>query len=171
MRGTRWLLLVAIVAIIGGVSYTYRAQRQAIRAAAPDKPTSLPEGLNFVGDGTTWSDKPGDRACQKYLIEAGSNRQLKDSSRVDMRDVTLKLFNKECTAYNLIKTAEASYFPNDHRFVSQGQVQITLNAPMQGEAKHELVSIKTAGVTLDTNTGHAETDQWAIFTFENGDGT
>ena len=34
-----------------------------------------------------------------------------------------------------------------------------------------MVSIKTAGVTLDTNSGRAETDQWAVFTFENGDGT
>lgn len=171
MRGTRWLLLVAIVAIIGGVSYTYRAQKQAIKAAAPSKPQALPEELNFVGERSTWSQKPSNRACEKYFIEAGSHRQLKDSSRVDMRDVTLKLFNKECNAYNLIKTAEASFFANDNRFYSQGDVQITLSVPIQGEAKHELVSIKTAGVTLDTNTGRAETDQRAVFTFENGDGT
>ncbi len=171
MRGSRWLLLVAIVAIIGGVSYTYRAQKQAIKAAAPSKPQALPDDLNFVGDGSTWSQKPSNRACEKYFIEAGSHRQLKDSSRVDMRDVTLKLFNKGCTAYNLIKTAEASFFSNENRFYSQGAVQITLNVPIQGGAKHELVSIKTAGVTLDTNTGRAETDQPAVFTFENGDGT
>ena len=135
MRGTRWLLLVAIVAIIGGVSYTYRAQKLAIKAAAPARPQTLPEDLNFVGDGSTWSQKPSNRACDKYFIEAGSHRQLKDSSRVDMRDVTLKLFNKECTAYNLIKTAEASFFSNENRFYSQGEVQITLSVPIQGESE------------------------------------
>jgi lipopolysaccharide export system protein LptA len=171
MRGTRWLLLVAIVAIIGGVSYTYRAQQQAIKAAAPAKPQALPDDLNFVGERSTWSQKASDRPCQKYVIEAGSHRQVKDSSRVDMRDVTLKLFNKACNGYNLIKTAEATFFSNDNRFYSQGDVQITLNVPMQGEPKHPLVSIQSSGVTLDTNSGRAETDQPAKFTFENGDGT
>src|SRR5580658_187268 len=171
MRGTRWLLLVAIVAIIGGLVSTYQAQKQAIKAAAPLKPKALPEDANFVGDGTTWSEKASDRACGKYFIEAGSNRQTKDSSRVDMRDVTLKLFNKACTAYNLVRTAEASFFNNEKRFYSQGEVQITLNVPMQGKPQHELVSIKSSGVTLNTDTGRAETDQPAAFTFENGDGT
>src|SRR5580692_4004163 len=170
MRGTRWLLLVAIVAIIGGLVSTYQAQKQAIKAAAPQKQKALPENANFVGDGTTWSEKASDRACEKYFIEAGSNRQSKDSSRVDMRDVTLKLFNKACTSYNLVKTAEASFFSNEKRFYSQGEVQITLNIPMQGKPPHELVSIKSSGVTLNTDSGRAETDQPAAFTFENGDG-
>ena len=88
-----------------------------------------------------------------------------------MRDVTLKLYNKDCKSYNLVKTGEASFFANENRFFSEGQVQITLQVPVEGQPKHELVSIKSAGVTLDTNTGHADTDQWVVFTFENGDGT
>jgi lipopolysaccharide export system protein LptA len=171
MRGTRWLLLVAIVAIICGVSLTYRAQKRAIKLNALTKPQALPENLNFVGDGTTWSEKASDRACEKYFISADSNRQSKDSSRVDMRGVTLKLFNKACTSYNLVTTAEASFFNNEKRFYSQGDVQITLSVPMEGKPTHELVSIKSAGVTLNTDTGRAETDQPAAFTFENGDGT
>ncbi len=163
-------MLVAIAAIFGGVLVTYQEQKTMIRAAALAKPASLPDDLNFVGDNTHWSQKPANRDCDKYYIEAGSHRQLKDSSRVDMRDVTLKLYSKDCKSYNLIKTAEASFFANENRFYSEGQVQITLEVPIQGEPKHELVSIKTAGVTLDTNSGHADTDQWAVFTFENGDG-
>ncbi len=170
MRGTRWLLLAAIAAIFGGVLVTYYQQKRTIKAASPPRPQALPEELNFVGERSTWSQKPANRACDKYFIEAGSHRQLKDSSRVDMRDVTLKLYAKDCKAYDLVKTAEASFFANEHRFYSEGQVQITLNVPVEGEPKHELVSIKSAGVTLDTDTGHADTDQWAIFTFENGDG-
>ncbi len=170
MRGTRWLLLVAIAAIFGGVLVTYLDQKKTIKAASPARPQALPDDLNFIGEHTTWSQKPPNRACDKYFIDAGSHRQLKDSSRVDMRDVTLKLYSKDCKSYNLIKTAEASFFANDHRFYSEGQVQITLNVPLENQPKHELVSIKTAGVTLDTDSGHADTDQWAVFTFENGDG-
>jgi lipopolysaccharide export system protein LptA len=171
MRGARWFLLVAIVAIFGGLTVTYLQQKKTIKAASPAPPQSLPDDLNFIGEHTTWSQKPPDRACDKYFIDAGSHRQLKDSSRVDMREVTLKLYNKDCKSYNLVETAEASFFSNEHRFYSEGQVQITLSVPVQGEAKHQLVSIKSAGVTLDTDTGHADTDQWAIFTFENGDGS
>src|SRR5215469_5330549 len=166
MRGTRWLLLVAIAAILVGVLATYQEQKTMIRAETVKKPPSLPEDLNFVGDNTHWSQKPANRACDKYFIEAGSHRQLKDSSRVDMRGVTLKLYSKDCKSYDLIQTAEASFFANEHRFHSEGQVQITLEVPMEGEPKHELVSIKTAGVTLDTDRGHADTDQWVNFTFE-----
>ena len=79
MRGTRWLLLVAIVAIIGGLVSTYQAQKQAIKAAAPLKPKKLPEDLNFVGDGSTWSQKPADRACEKYFT--ASQRKARCRSR------------------------------------------------------------------------------------------
>lgn len=164
-------MLVAIAAIFCGVLVTYLDQKRTIKAASPPRPQALPDELNFVGEHTTWSQKPSNRACDKYFIEAGSHRQLKDSSRVDMRDVTLKLYNKDCKSYDLVKTGEASFFSNEHRFYSEGLVQITLNVPMEDQPKHELVSIKTAGVTLDTDSGHADTDQWAVFTFENGDGT
>ncbi len=163
-------MLVAIVAIFGGILVTYFQQKRTIKAASPPAPQALPDDLNFVGEHSTWSQKPANRACNKYLIDADAHRQLKDSSRVDMRGVTLKLYSKDCKSYNLIKTAEASFFANEHRFFSAGQVQITLSVPLEGETKHELVSIKTAGVTLDTDNGHADTDQWAVFTFENGDG-
>ena len=79
----------------------------------------------------------------------GSHRQLKDSSRVDMRDVTLKLFAKDCKSYNLVKTAEASYFSNEHRFVSEGQVQITLKAPMPGQPAPSTRLPDLQGLTLD----------------------
>jgi lipopolysaccharide export system protein LptA len=171
MRGTRWLLLVAIAAIFGGLLVTYFDQKKTIKAASPPRPQSLPDELNFVGENSHWSEKPPTRACDKYYIEAGSHRQLKDSSRVDMRGVTLKLYSKDCKSYDLIKTDEASFFSNEHRFYSEGLVQITLNVPVAGESEHELVSIKTAGVTLDTDNGHADTDKWAVFSFENGDGT
>ncbi|HEX3875699.1 MAG TPA: LptA/OstA family protein [Bryobacteraceae bacterium] len=171
MRGARSFLLVAIVAIFGGVLVTYVQQKKTIKAASPARPQSLPDDLNFVGEHSTWSEKSANSACEKYLIGADSHRQTKDSARLDMRGVELKLFSKDCKSYNLVKTAEATYFTNEHRFYSEGQVEITLSVPMQGESKHQLVSIKTAGVTLNTDNGHADTDQWAIFSFENGDGT
>ena len=70
MRGARWFLLVAIVAIFGGLLVTYQQQKRSIKAASPPRPQALPEDLNFVGERSTWSQKPADRACEKYFIEA-----------------------------------------------------------------------------------------------------
>ena len=38
MRGMRWLLLVAIAAILGGVVYQYRAQKKLLAGSAPAAP-------------------------------------------------------------------------------------------------------------------------------------
>ena len=46
MRGTRWLLLVAIVAILSGLGLTYRAQKRALRAQSPPRPEALGADLN-----------------------------------------------------------------------------------------------------------------------------
>ena len=45
MRGTRWLLPLAISAILGVVALKYRAQKKTIRAQAPAKPSRYAEGL------------------------------------------------------------------------------------------------------------------------------
>ena len=46
MRGMRWVLLVAIVAIVGGVVITYRASKKALEAQVPEKPKPLSSDLN-----------------------------------------------------------------------------------------------------------------------------
>ena len=40
MRGMRWLLLVAIAAILGGVVYQYRAQKEILARNAPPTPAA-----------------------------------------------------------------------------------------------------------------------------------
>jgi lipopolysaccharide export system protein LptA len=170
MRGTRWLLLVAIALILGAVTFTYRSQQMAIRAAAPAPPQPLPEELTSVQHDYTFSQKPKNRACATYEIRAASGRSLKDNSRTDLTDVTLKLYDKDCKTFNLIKTASASFFPNEKRFFAGGAVRITLKSPIEGAPKHRLVTIDTSGVTLNTENNHAETDQAVTFAFENGDG-
>ena len=41
MRGTRWLLLVAIAAILGGIGYKYRLQRDLLLREKPPAPETL----------------------------------------------------------------------------------------------------------------------------------
>ncbi|PWU00796.1 MAG: LPS export ABC transporter periplasmic protein LptC [Terriglobia bacterium] len=168
MRGARWLLLLAMVAIVGAVGFTYRAQKKILREQAPAKPQSLPPGLNFSAE-QYHLRKSGNNGTL-FEITAKDFKQVKDSSRVDLTGVELKLFKKTGDAYDLIKSAAAAFYAGENRLYSDGDVEITLAVPAEGEPPSSLVSIRTSGVNLDTNTGKAETDRPSSFTFRNGNG-
>ena len=171
MRGMRWLLLVAIAAIVGGVSITYQTQKKDLAKEAPPKPPSLPRDVQNLSKNYSYERNEKGRPCPRYGVTATEYRMAQDASRVDMSNVSLKLYNSKCTTYNLVKTASAQFFPNDNRFFSEGEVEMTLDVPLNGAPKHQLVSIKTSGVTLDTTVGSASTEKPTKFTFLNGDGS
>jgi lipopolysaccharide export system protein LptA len=168
MRGTRWLLLVAIAAIVTGIGVTYRAQKRAIRAEAPAKPANLPDDLNSTAQDWTYTESSANQTMVE--VSAKDALEARDSSRVDLKGVTLKLHDKRGGTYDLVTSAAASYFKTDHRFYSEGEVQITLKVPETGEPKHQLIAIKSSCVNFDTNTGQADTDKPADFAFEHGTG-
>ncbi len=170
MRGTRWLLLVVIAAILGGIAIKYRAQKDVIRAQAPPKPEPLAEGLNASADHYDFTKRGASGKCPIFHVYADSFRQSKDSSHIDLTNVAVETYNKECTGYNLSRSAAATFFNNDNRLYSEGEAQITLNIPIEGKPKHTPVSVKTSGVVVDVATGRAETDRPSTFVFENGSG-
>ena len=168
MRRARWLLLVAIGAILSVVIVTYRAQKRALLTQAPAKPKALPLELNSSAELWEYTEKKGDQTTVK--IYAKEARQAKDSSRIDLTGVQLRLYHKTGDTYDLVKSAAATYFANDHKLYSDGEVDITLGEPAEGEPKPNLVSIHSSGVNFDTTGGKAETDRPCTFTFRNGDG-
>ena len=169
MRGARWLLLVAMAAIIGGVSFTYRAQRKILQDQAPAKPAALPPELNSSSKNWTWTETDS-KGCKTANIEAAETREAKDASRVELKNVALKLYKHCGDTFDLVKSASATFFSGDHRLYSEGEVEITLGVPSDEPTKANLVSIRSSGVTFDSNTGHAQTDRPSSFTFRNGDG-
>jgi len=178
MRGTRWLLLLILVAIVCGIGARYRAQKIALREQdqALVKPAPLPLDLNSTSE--AWhlaeTDTQSGTGRTKAEIWAEDFKEQKDSARVDLKGVTLHIPNKKGDAYNLVKSAAASYFKDDHHLYSEGDVEITLNLPVAppaaGQPQRTPVSIKSSGVTYDTN-GRAETERASSFAFEHGDGT
>ena len=178
MRGTRWLLLLILVAIVCGIGARYRALKIALREQdrALVKPAPLPLDLNSTSEAwhLTETDSQGGTGRTKAEISAVEFKEQANSARVDLKGVTLHIHNKKGDTYNLVKSAEASYFKDDRHLYSEGDVEITLNlplAPAEGDKPQRTpVSIKSSGVTYDTN-GRAETDRASTFTFEHGDGT
>jgi lipopolysaccharide export system protein LptA len=168
MRGARWLLLVIIAAIIGGVGYIYRVQRQVIRAGAPPKPAPLPDNLNSASQ--NWCYTESTAAYTKIELCAADALESKDGSHVDLKQFTILLHHRNGKTYDLVKSGAATLFRNEKRFYSAGEVQMTLDIPEQGDVAKAPISVRSSGVTFDTAAGSVDTDQPTHFAFHGGEG-
>jgi lipopolysaccharide export system protein LptA len=186
-------LLVAMAAILGGIGFTYRTQSRIAREAAPPRPKDLPENLNAASE--CWEYFETDAKKNNRInaeIVATDMSQAKDSSQTELKGVTMLLPSRKGDTYNLVKCAEATYFKSDHRLYCGGTADITLDVPGSvqqqktqacptgtpadaapatgGKHGRKLVTVRTSGLTLDTDNHRAETDQPSTFSFERGDG-
>jgi lipopolysaccharide export system protein LptA len=169
MRGARWLLLLAIFAILGWLGFTYRTQRREIEQQAPARPDMLP--VDIAGKAADWHVVKSDPEGKKIVeIWARNFKQEKDSSRMELEGVRLNLFHQKTNQFDRVESPFATYQPKDDKLYSDGKVLITLAVPTEGEPTHRLVSISTSGVAFDTKTAKTSTDRAADFTFQNGTG-
>jgi lipopolysaccharide export system protein LptA len=174
MRGTRWLLLVAIAAIIFGVGVTYRKLKKSNEMGALAAPAPLPAELSSRTNGGTWVTKDQKTGCKSYEISSQDMRQAADSSHSELSGVELHIFHKSSTAcdtkFDLVRSDAATYFDSEGRLNAAAEVHITLGEPTEGEPPPNLIGIKCVGATFDTNTGHADSDGHCSFDFKNGKG-
>src|SRR5262249_46293440 len=114
MRGTRWLLLVAIAVLMGGIVFQYRTQQQVLRRQAPPKPEALPLDLNSTAEEWHWEQTENKQPFRKTVeITAKNFKQVKESSRVDLERVELRLYHKDDSAFDLVKSAAASFYSTE----------------------------------------------------------
>jgi lipopolysaccharide export system protein LptA len=168
MRGTRWLILLAIVAILGGAGYYYRLDMKLARERTPQQPPVLPPDTNSTAVDYEYGQSTSGKT--NYSVKAKSYRQIRDTPNYELRGLELKLTEKDQQHYDLIKSARAEFNQSEGRMFSDGEVEITLDVPIVGTPPHQLTTVKSSGVTFDSKTGKASTDRAAEFTFENGDG-
>ncbi len=174
MRGARWLIWLiplAIAAIVGGVTATYRRQNRELREQAPARPQAMAPDLTSAAQDWSWVEtSPPPESRTICLIKARDARQVKDSNHIELEQVELRLPSLHGPNYNLVHSAHAEYNQSDKRLYSDGEVDITLAVPNDGPPAHTLVSIHSSGVTFDSGSGKAVTDRPTTFKFENGDG-
>ncbi len=169
MRRLALLLPLTILAISAALWGTYRIKVRKLNASAPTPPPVLSNTLTSSADGWHWGqNKDGKPVVQ---IFAKGTRFLKDVGKLELDAVELKLYQKDGSHYDLVKSPKAVFSQNEGKMVSDGEVEITLDVPIDGKSPHQLTSIKSTNITFDTKTGKAENDKPASFTFENGQGT
>ena len=168
MRGTRWLLLLAIVAVLAGIGVTYRIQKRNLQERAPAKPAMLPTTVSGLRDHFQYAHTDAGRTT--WEISAHKVTQAQGTNQVHLDQVELKIYNKTGDEYNLVKCANAEFDQAGSRMYSEGEVGITLRVPVKGQPARPLINIKSSGVRFDVKTGKAETDRPTTFTFENGTG-
>jgi lipopolysaccharide export system protein LptA len=170
MRGTRWLLLLAILAILAGIGVTYQTQQRVLATHAPAKPAALPVKIDSLRQGFDYTRTEAGQ--KKYRLKSSLVSQEKDSSHVKLEDVELRLFNKTQDYYDLVKSATTDYDQNASSMYSEGAVEMTLHVPVEGQPTRPLVQIHSFGVSFQTKSGQefVSTDRETHFTFENGTG-
>jgi lipopolysaccharide export system protein LptA len=166
----RWLLLVAIAAILGGVVYQYRAQKKILAGHTPVAPAPLSPELSASSQHWQYRDRDLKTGRIKSDIDAESMQQVKDASRVNLKNVTMKIYGKDSQTYDLVKSAAATFNTDEKSLYSQGDVEITLNLPIDGPSAALPTVIKTSGLTCDSTTGRVDTEQPSSFVFQKGDG-
>jgi lipopolysaccharide export system protein LptA len=169
MRGTRWLLLAAILAILGGTGFIYFAQKR-VRARNPTpKPPEIANGLSATAEDWEWSRTDAGKAVVK--IRAHQLRQMEDANSIELEGVTLNLFQKDGQHADLVKSAKAMFDKAKGTLTSEGDVEIYLSVPTGAEPTDNLTRIRSAGISFDSKTGKATTDHATSFRFEGGEGT
>ncbi len=169
MRRLALLLPLAILAIAAALWGTYRLKVRKLNAAAPPTPALLSTVLTSSADNWQWAQNKNGKPMVQ--ISAKGSRFLKDAGKLELEAVELKLYLKDGEHYDRVKSPRAVFSQTEGKMFSDGEVEITLNVPVNGNPPHQLTSIKTTGITFDSKNGKAENDKPASFTFENGKGT
>src|SRR5208282_4002279 len=87
MRGTRWLLLAAILAILVGTAYTYYAQRRLALAHAAPKPAAIGTGLSSSAEDWRWTRTDAGKLVVE--ISAKGISQVANSDHMKLETVTM----------------------------------------------------------------------------------
>jgi lipopolysaccharide export system protein LptA len=166
MRRFAPLILLGFVAIVSGVGYTYYERLKLLAANTPAKPKRLAPGLSATFHGWTYSHT----SSQKTVIRLHADDFQELDGKDELAGVMLEIYNKDGAKYDTIKSAKAEFDVGSGMLYSDGEVEITLNVPLDQAPTARLMAIKSSGVHVESKTGKANTDRLATFKFDRGDG-
>ena len=138
MRGTRWLLILAILAILGGVGATYRLQRRILASQAAPKPARMPLDLKSSAEDWVWTQT--DNGKPKATLRARKFGQAKDTGITELEGVQLQIAGKEGDTYDIVKCEKAQFTQGDaaalFRRPGRNHPEYPGGRPAQAQAGH-----------------------------------
>ncbi len=176
MRRISVLLALAAILLTGTVGYTLKVRidkaRRAHLAPAPQIAVGYdaksPDGWRYDKD-----DPQTGRPIVK--LKAESAQATHDPSTLEIHGLALRLYDKDASKYTYVRCDKGFFDERTGLLKSDGAVSIVMSVPsdQDGDNKAEVnkrVRVTTSGVTYETKTGKASTDQPASFVFPKGDG-
>ena len=176
MRRISVVLAFAAILLSAAVGYTYKLRRDAVARShiipppqiAPRYEATSPQGWHYQKDDPQ-TNKP------VVKVEAASAQATHDPSTFEIHGLALRLYDKDASSYTYVKSDKAFFDERSGLLKSDGPVYIVINVPSDKDAadKSEAdkrVRVTTSGVTYETKSGKATTDQPASFVFTEGDG-
>ena len=176
MRRLSAFLALAVLIISVGVGYTLKlriekARRAHLQPTPPIKPT-----LDAISpSGWHWKKSDPETGKPIVLADADSAQATRDPSTFEIHGLAMRLYDKPASAYTYIRGEKAFFDERSGLLKSDGPVTIVMNVPGDQDAANKDVVAKrvhvvTSGVTYETKSGKASTDQPASFVFSEGDG-
>lgn len=169
MRRIRWLFVPAILSILVFVGATYFKRKGTLAKDAPAAPAPLETGIDARSQDWRWSKING--TCPVVKVRARSFRQIKEPSVMELEDIELELYHKNCTQFDLVKSARAQFDMTAKTLFSDGDVEITMGVPAEGPPHGRVLKVRSSGVSFQSETGKAATDRQAVFEFNQGGGS
>lgn len=167
MRFVRPLFLLAILVILTGVGATYYARLKQQAGTAPERPRPLAAGTTLTSHAWTYRHTTGGNS--NIALTAEDMQEI--DGKQQLTGVTLEIYRKEGDQFDRVKSAKAQFDPESGILYSDGDVEITMNIPVDHPPTGQLMVITSSGVHVEVKTSKAYTDRPVAFKFDRGDGT
>ncbi len=168
MKKLRVLLLLAVTAMVGAVVWDYFASQPAEEDVQAEQPKVIPSDVSSQATRWAWSQSAGDR--RKVEVVADSFRQAKETFLFDLGEVELKIFHEDGARYDYVVTKAAQFDTRSETLFSEGEVRLSLGIPADHPDpwSSEHTKIRSSGVTFETRSGVATTEQYTEYELEGG---
>ena len=176
MRRFSFLLAAALLVISAGVVYTLQVRLAKSRKERVQPTPAIKVGLEGVAPGGwRYTKTDGETGKPIVRVDATEFEGTHDPSTFELKGMALRLYSKTANTYTYVTTDRALFDEGSGLMKSQAQVYIVMNVPNDKDAAskdeaEKRVQVTTSGLTYETQTGKAHTDQAASFQFTQGDG-
>ena len=129
MRSLRWLLLLAFLAAVAAVFRIYRTQVTAQKTIQRPAPPYLAADTKAQAVDWEWGQSAEGRPAVKLF--AKDFRQTATSNRAELRDIELRIYQKDGAHYNRVRSGSANFTTDDNKLYAPGEAEIPWTSPLR----------------------------------------